>query len=119
MIIFGNIIYENQIGSCNFIRSYFLNKKIINFYLNDTILSKLEEITDKNNIYYSITEKGIKLFCSLLVAKEEGLDHIAIEEILNYKQVIMKVILLYSKTNSLERFQRILSPINFSTEIQP
>ena len=53
------------------------------------------------------------------MTKEEGLDHIAIEEILNYKQVIMKVILLYSKTNSLERFQRILSPINFSTEIQP
>ena len=53
------------------------------------------------------------------MTKEEGLDHIAIEEILNYKQVIMKVMLLYSKTNSLERFRRILSPINFSTEIQP
>ena len=119
MVILGNIIYENQIGSCNLIRSDFLNKKIINFYLNNTILSKLNEITDKNNIYYGIIENGIRLFCSLLVTKEEGLDHITIEEILNYKQIIMRLILLYSKTNSSERFQRILSSIDFSTEIQP
>ena len=76
--IFHNIIKENLIGSCNLIRSNFLQ------------------------IYYYIVQDGIKLLGNLLIINVNNLDNVTKDEVKLSKQKIINILLNYYDTKSYE-----------------
>ena len=92
--IFNNIIQNNLIGSCNLIRSNFLNSEIFNFYMNEGINAQKNN-EDKSDINYHIIKDGISLFCNLLIISSDNLDNVTKEEIKQSKQKIINILLVY------------------------
>ena len=92
--IFNNIIQNNLIGSCNLIRSNFLNNEIFNFYMNEGINAQKNN-EDKSDINYHIIKDGISLFCNLLIISVDNLDNVTKEEIKQSKQKIINILLVY------------------------
>ena len=92
--IFNNIIQNNLIGSCNLIRSNFLNSEIFNFYMNEGINAQKNN-EDKSDINYHLIKDGISLFCNLLIISSDNLDNVTKEEIKQSKQKIINILLVY------------------------
>ena len=92
--IFNNIIHENLIGSCNLIRSNFLQNEVFNFYINQGINAQKNN-EDKSDINYHIINDGISLFCNLLIISVVNLDNITKEEVKLSKQKIINILLVY------------------------
>ena len=96
--IFNNIIQNNLIGSCNLIRSNFLNSEIFNFYMNEGINAQKNN-EDKSDINYHLIKDGISLFCNLLIISSDNLDNVTKEEIKQSKQKIINILLVYYDSN--------------------
>ena len=99
--IFHNIIKENLIGSCNLIRSNFLQNEIYSFYMNEGIIAQKNN-EDKNDIYYYIVQDGIKLLGNLLIINVNNLDNVTKDEVKLSKQKIINILLNYYDTKSYE-----------------
>lgn len=113
--ILNNIIFYNQIGSCNLIRSSLILNNIYNFYMNQTIISKINN-KDKNDIINDIINEGILLFCNLLIVSIDKLDRLTIEEIYSSKQKIINVLICYSNSDIFNQYQMCLYSICLSIE---
>ena len=95
--LLGNITYRDEKSSYNLLKSNFFQKKIFNFYSNQTIISHLNE-KNENNIFYLIIERGISLFNNLLAS--EYIDPFDKEEKYKLSIPIFNLILKYSESNS-------------------
>ena len=113
--IFNNIIQDNQVGSCNLIRSNFLGNYIFNFYLNETITSQLDN-KDKSSIYFYIIREGINLFCNLLIVPINNLDRITKGEVKSSKQKIIKILMKYYNCNSFDNHYKCIYSLNIAVE---
>ena len=96
--ILNNIISENQIGGCNLIRSNLLLNNLYNFYMNQSIVSQMNNNNRKEAIS-NIIEDGIILFCKLLIIPTNNLDRFTREEIFISKQKIINLVISYSNSN--------------------
>ena len=99
--IFHNIIKENLIGSCNLIRSNFLQNEIYCFYMNEGIIAQKNN-EDNNDVYYYIVQDGIKLLGNLLIINVNNLDNVTKDEVKLSKQKIINILLNYYDTKSYE-----------------
>ena len=99
--IFHNNIKENLIGSCNLIRSNFLQNEIYCFYMNEGIIAQKNN-EDKNDVYYYIVQDGIKLLGNLLIINVNNLDNVTKDEVKLSKQKIINILLNYYDTKSYE-----------------
>ena len=113
--IFNNIIQNNQIGSCNLIRSNFLQNNIFNFYLNESIFSKKDN-EDKSDIFFHIIKDGITLFCNLLLVSTNNLDVVTKEEVALAKQKIINILIFYSNSNNYENHYKCIYTISLALE---
>ena len=96
--ILNNIISENQIGGCNLIRSNLLLNNLYNFYMNQSIVSQMNNNNRKEAIS-NIIEDGIILICKLLIIPTNNLDRFTREEIFISKQKIINLVISYSNSN--------------------
>lgn len=110
-----NIIKDNQIGTCNLIRSNFLQNNIFHFFMNESIISQ-KNIEDKNNIIYHIIQDGITLFCHLMIVPIDNLDLVTKEEIKSSKKNVIKILLSYLNSNCFESYYKCIYSIAIIVE---
>ena len=113
--ILNNITLKNQIGSCNLIRSNFLQNKIYNFYMNKNIISQINN-NDKKDAINNIINDGIILFCNLLMIPIDNLDRFTKDEIYISKQKILNFVICYSNTNLYKIYHLCIYSIFLSTK---
>ena len=102
--ILNNIISDSQVGGCNLIRSNFLLNNLYNFFMDQSIISKMN-INNKKDIMNTIIEDGIILFCKLLVVSTDNLDRFTKEEIYISKQKIINIVIIYNESNLYKIYQ--------------
>ena len=113
--ILNNIINENQIAGCNLIRSSFLQTNLYNFFMNQVIVSKVNNI-EKEDFIYTLIDEGINLFCHLLLIPTDKLDRLTIEEIFICKQKVINVLIHYCNCNSKEKYHKCIFSISTALE---